>query len=234
MVEHLRTIVFDNATKLFSFSSPNSSVGVITYGQAAIGNRTAHSFVPEFESQLTDERLSLHDFASKLSNFIMTQWEKAMPNPYSGQDMTFVVGGFDKEAANGVVYLFDIHRNPVPKLRSNVDEFGITWGGQREFVDRLLNGYDVGILKVLQNEYNFDEEKLTKFQKDLVKFKFQVPVQFLPLQDCVDLAVFFIQTTIYAQNPSVGIRGCGGSIDVATITRSEGFKYIKRKEIQCN
>jgi hypothetical protein len=41
---------YDNATKLFSFCSPHNHVGVVTYGLAAIGQRTAHSFVPEFES----------------------------------------------------------------------------------------------------------------------------------------------------------------------------------------
>ena len=40
---------YDNATKLLSFSKPHNHVGVVTYGAAVIGQRTAHSFVPEFE-----------------------------------------------------------------------------------------------------------------------------------------------------------------------------------------
>ncbi len=38
---------------------PNSSVGVVSYGLAAICLRTPHSFLPEFESQLSDERLKI-------------------------------------------------------------------------------------------------------------------------------------------------------------------------------
>src|SRR5688500_4605181 len=67
---------FDNATKLLSFQKPNNYIGVVTYGQAVIGLRTAQSFVPAFESQLAAEasdegqkRLSVRVFAEKLSAF---------------------------------------------------------------------------------------------------------------------------------------------------------------------
>jgi len=59
----------------------------------------------------------------------------------------------------------------------------------------------------------------------------QIPLLAMPLQDCVDLALFFIQTTIAAQRLTVGLRGCGGPIDVATITRREGVHYIQKKQI---
>jgi hypothetical protein len=65
---------FDNATKLLSFSPPNNAVGVVTYGQAAIGLRTAHSFVPEFEATLPDERLPVAAFGERLRDFFSEQW----------------------------------------------------------------------------------------------------------------------------------------------------------------
>ena len=43
---------YDNATKLLSFSVPNTHLGAVTYGQGAIGFRTAASFLPEFEAGL--------------------------------------------------------------------------------------------------------------------------------------------------------------------------------------
>jgi hypothetical protein len=59
----------------------------------------------------------------------------------------------------------------------------------------------------------------------------RIPYQFLPLQDCVDLSVFLIRTTIELQTWVVDVRGVGGAIDVATITRIEGFKHIEQKTI---
>ncbi len=118
---------YDNATKLLSFSSPNNYVGAVTYGQAAIGLRTANSYLPEFESQLNEPRLSVEEFAKRLSAFFMDQWAKDMPANYSGPDMTFVVGGFNEGEPYGRVFLFGIPRQPEPR-QQNDGGFGITWG----------------------------------------------------------------------------------------------------------
>ena len=42
---------YDNATKLLNFSEPHNFVGAVTYGLGLIGQRTAHSYLPEFESR---------------------------------------------------------------------------------------------------------------------------------------------------------------------------------------
>jgi len=51
------------------------------------------------------------------------------------------------------------------------------------------------------------------------------------LQDCVNLATFLIRSTMAAQNLAVGVRGVGGPIDVATITREDGVSWLQRKEL---
>jgi hypothetical protein len=58
-----------------------------------------------------------------------------------------------------------------------------------------------------------------------------LPIQFMPLQDCIDLAVLFIRTTINAQRLTVGLRGCGGAIDVAIITRNNPLTFIQKKNL---
>src|SRR5207249_1518933 len=73
-------VSFDNATKLLSFSEPNTAVGAVTYGQAAIGLRTAQSFIPEFEAALPDDRLATADFARILSDFFVAQWKANVPD----------------------------------------------------------------------------------------------------------------------------------------------------------
>ncbi len=69
------------------------------------------------------------------------------------------------------------------------------------------------------------------FQKALAQLQLTIPYQVLPLQDCIDLAIFLIRTTTTAQNLSIGIRGVGGAIDVAVITQREGLRIIQRKEL---
>jgi hypothetical protein len=50
------------------------------------------------------------------------------------------------------------------------------------------------------------------------------------LQECVDLATFPVRTTIDTQRFIAGLRGVGGEIAVATITASEGLRWVQRKE----
>lgn len=223
---------YDNANKLMSFGGKHRWVGAVTYGLAAIGLRTPHSFLPEFESSLPEERLSVQDFAKRLSEFYMSQWTEAMPADYSGPDMTFVVAGFDKDEAYGRTYLVELPRRPEPVEQGGLSEFGLVWGGQKEWVDRLLQGFDARAVEVAAKSLGLDDAQEQQLMQDLMQnLRMEIPVQVMPLQDCIDLAAFFVRTTIDAQRLTVGLRGCGGPVDIATITRRDGMKYVQRKEI---
>lgn len=223
---------FDHATKVLSFGAPNLAVAAVTYGQAAIGLRSAHSFVPEFESTLPDKRLPVQEFADRMSDFFVGQMAAAHPKGYAGPDMTFVVAGFDENQPYGRVFCFHVPRLPKPiPQQPKSDDFGISWGGQREFVDRLLQGYDHRLLDALASDLKLDDAKKVQLAKTLAPLQMPIPLAAMALQDCVDLAMFFIRTTISAQRLTVGIRGCGGEIDVATITRRENFRWVQQKQV---
>ena len=51
----------------------------------------------------------------------------------------------------------------------------------------------------------------------------------MPIQDAINLADFLVDVTkrYFAFHPGADI--VGGSTDIATVTRHEGFKWIKRK-----
>lgn len=224
---------FDNATKLLGFSKPNLFVGAVTYGAAVIGQRTAYSFVPEFEVKLLEgPRLRIEDFSRKLSEFFKEQWDKAMPKDYVGPNMTFIVGGYDEGDAYGKVFLFHIPASPDPQAQ-NPDSFGMTWGGQLQIASRLIHGYDPALLGILQERLKLDEQQINELVKVFKEnLEFMTPYPILPLQDCVDLALHLIRTTMTAQALALGIRGVGGPIDVAVITRTGGLDYIQQKKIQ--
>ncbi len=73
---------YDNATKLLSVRG-QQYVGAVTYGLGALGPpdfRTAHSLIPEFEHEIEGaKRLSVQEFAEKLSDFFSRQWKLRMP-----------------------------------------------------------------------------------------------------------------------------------------------------------
>jgi len=188
---------FDNATKLLSFSEPNRYVGAVTYGQAVIGLRTAHSFVPEFELSLTQadlhDRLPVLDFSQKLSDFFMARWQESMPADHSGPGMTFIVGGYNTGEAYGKVFLCMIPGRPSPEEQNPGDHnFGMAWGGQLQIASRLVHSYDPGLIEILRRKFNLDAEQTTQLNEFLrQELTFRIPYQVLPLQDCVDLQRFW-------------------------------------------
>lgn len=234
---------FDNATKLLQFKC-QKHVGVVTYGNGAIGlssPRTAHSFLPEFESEIinggkpTDEgkedRIPIDEFAMKLSEFYKMQWDSLMPKEYQGPDMVFLVGGFNEGEPYGRVYELGIPSKPTP-TEINKDTFGIIWGGQRDITDRIVQGYDPNLPAFIQEKFKLDNGQAQQFEQELrQRYSMPIPYPFLPLQDCVDLSILVIRTTIEMQKWLVGVRGVGGAIDVATITRTTGFSSVQQKKI---
>ena len=224
---------FDNATKLLSFSGKHNFVGAVTYGTAVIGHRTAHSLIPEFELELEDRpRTSVLDYATSLSEFFLKQWKNAnMPD--TGPQMVFIVGGYDPMGAYGRVFKFDIPGGPIPTEQNPGDtNFGMTWGGQLQIASRIIHGFDPalpGILNDKLKDSNQVDAILSALQQQL---EFSIPYQVLPLQDCVDLAAFMVRATMDAQNLAIGLRGVGGLIEIAVITRTNGLQYLQKKALK--
>lgn len=225
---------FDNATKLLTFADPHQYIGAVTYGDAVIGIdssnlRTAKSFIPEFEVSLTAGRLGVLEFSKRLSSFFMERWTKGGDQAES-PGMVFVVAGFDQGSAYGSVYQFNIPHAPEP-IEQAPNEFGITMGGQPEITSRIVQGYDVRLLALTKTALGLDEKQEAILRHALAQLQLQIPFPVLPLQDCIDLAVFLIKTTSTAQNLSIGVRGVGGAVDVAVITQREGLEIVKQKNL---
>ena len=227
---------YDNATKLLQVSN-QPFVGAVTYGAGALGTtepRTAHSFMPEFEDNLPDgnqERMSVQTFAERLSRFFNEQWSELMPEAYEGPDMIFLIGGYDEDEPYGRVYEVRIPSDPNP-TEQNTGSFGIIWGGQRELTDRILQGFAPTLPTMIQEHLDLTDDETSKLVDYLRgQLNLRIPYQFLPLQDCVDLSIALIRTTIRFQGWAVDVRGVGGFIDVATITATNGFRIVQEKQI---
>jgi hypothetical protein len=231
---------YDNATKLLSVKT-QPFVAAVTYGVGVIdmrSPRTAASFMPEFDAEIAKEkRLTVEAFAQKLSDFFMRHWTAANM-PKGIEDMVFLVGGYDDEKSPyGKIFQVGVPSSLKPvEILPGPGQFGAAWGGQREHTDRLLQGFDPRLSELVQEHLNVPIPQRAQSAANLENFlrgrlNTAIPWQFLPLQDCVDLSIFLIRTTITIQKWLVGIRGVGGAIDVGTITRTDGFRPIQQKSI---
>lgn len=231
---------FDNATKLLRLAA-QPYVGIVTYGMGAIGTtgpRTAHSFLPEFEAELAashPERATVAEIAQAVSDFYAQQWQQAGMPPAGTPDMqpmVFQIAGFDEGDAYGKVYEVSVPTALAP-AEKNANDFGLTFGGQIELVSRLISGVDQRAGGILKDALNLDDTQVNALDQRLKgELGIPIPFQFLPLQDCVDLSTFLVYMTSVVQGWTIGVRGVGGDVDVATITRTEGFQAIRQKQIR--
>lgn len=227
---------FDNTNKLIHFSNESHQhVGVITYGQALIGQRTPFSYKPEIELRLPDERVSIERYAEILHEFYQEAWENqqmAAADDWEGPPITFIVSGYDPDSAYGRTYQFSVPGENPPEEQQQ-EEFGMSWGGETQIVTRLIKGFDPGLIGALQAQGDFDNKELEAVLEEASQnVSYSIPYEVLPLQDCVNLAILMIRTTIDLQGLAIGPRGVGGKIEVATITRTEGLNFIQKKQLR--
>jgi hypothetical protein len=116
---------YDNATKLLKLQG-QEHVAAVTYNAGAVGAReprTAHSLLPEFETQLGGTaRLTVEEFATRLSNFFLDQWNNRGGG--TGTAMEFIIGGYDDADAYGKLFYCAVPTVPQPVERLQND-FGI-------------------------------------------------------------------------------------------------------------
>jgi hypothetical protein len=131
------------------------------------------------------------------------------------------------------VYLFEIPHRPEPEEQQPGDtNFGMTWGGQLQVGSRLIHGYDPALPGILKTELELEDKHVEAlFEIIRNRLEFRVPYQVLPLQDCVNLATLVMRTTMDAQNLALTLRGVGGLMELATITRTEGLIYVQKKDV---
>jgi hypothetical protein len=230
---------FDNATKLLSLRNYDH-LGIVTYGQGAIGlaqPRTAHGFIPEFEAHLDGcqpaegSQLSVEEVARELGAFFNQQWTQSNM-PTGGDPMVFVVAGYNDGEAYGRVFQVDVPSalTPVEQLAG---EFGVNWGGSPYLLERLVNGTAPRAIEIAKEVLGLSQEQVDDLAKKWnEELALSIPYQFLPLQDAVDLASFLVDMTGTVMTWTVGIQGVGGEVDVATITRAEGFRAVEKKQIR--
>jgi hypothetical protein len=165
---------------------------------------------------------------------LLRQWKDTVsPNTHANDTMVFLVGGYDEGAAYGRVFEVVIPIKPTPTEFNVGNDFGITWGGQKEIAGRLIHGYDPTLDQLMKAHVKMNAAQTKNFrEKVLPSLQVLIPYPFLPLQDCVDLAIFLVKATATIHFWMVGVRGVGGAIDVATITRTEGFHAVQEKQVE--
>jgi hypothetical protein len=228
--------IYENADKVFNLSK-GFPIGAITWGSGSIGNASISTLVKDFRKEVisdivSDGKFSIEDICNKFSEFIykrhylpaFSSWERK-------PDIGFIIAGYGTGSDYAEEWKFDIINGQlnIPKKLRGEGEIGLAWNGEPEAITRLFLGYGTGLPTVLK-ECGIEDPKIAEIMaknRELLTVPMVVPA--LPIQDAIDLAQFLVETTLKFSRFKPGAQTVGGPIDIAAITKHEGFKWVKRK-----
>jgi hypothetical protein len=144
----------------------------------------------------------------------------------------FVVAGYSTGASMAEEFLVQIENGecPDPQPMRAAVECGVTWNGEPEAITRIVLGYGTGLPTVLHEQLGVPDDQIgpaLQLIREHLQAPFVQPV--MPFQDAIDLAEFLVDLTIQFSRFNAGAPTVGGPIEVAAISKHEGFKWVKRK-----
>lgn len=104
------------------------------------------------------------------------------------------------------------------------------WDGQYEARNRLVLGLGFDIHGALMG-HGMPPQDAGRLQEALVRdLCATLSVLAMPIQDAIDLARFLVETTIgFVRFAAFLPKSVGGAVEIASITRHEGFRWVQRK-----
>jgi hypothetical protein len=191
------------------------------------------------EWRLNAESYTLEEVVTRSRDFFLEKFNALEHKPTG--DFEFWVGGYpsDMEAPYELWKLGIAGGDFFPPERiSEPGEPGVAWAGAPDPISRLLIGFDSTMISALEMALakRDDAGTLTEVPDLAEPLRFirvhtevQLAEPMMPIHDAMELAEFLVDTTkkFYRFLPGADI--VGGDTDMATVTRHEGFKWIKRK-----
>jgi hypothetical protein len=112
----------------------------------------------------------------------------------------------------------------------NEASFGPRWDGEYELLNRLILGLS-GATHAALGEIGLNEIQIEKAVKAIVaRNSVGLHINAMPIQDAINLASFLVRTTIdYNQFLTGTAKTVAGEVEIAAITKHEGFRWIRRK-----
>lgn len=224
-------------------------LGVVTWGTGSIGPESISTLFKDLRHMLTGERAgpdgadwkvdfsdyAVADIADRVRQFIyQTKYFSAFAGNTQVPDLGLVVAGYSTGGPHAEAYKIEMDGGgcPSPAQMWPGTECGFFVGGQPAAVARLVHGVDPQVAKVLVDALDVPPDRAARAAK-LMREHLSVPLvqEPMPFQDALDLAEFFVDlTSRYTRFLPVGATTVGGPIEVAGITKHEGFKWVKRKQ----
>jgi hypothetical protein len=234
--------IYNHANKVFNLRKV-WSIGAQVYGGGGIGASSVETLTKDLRKKFSDPNnhdyylnensYTIEEVAIKARRFIYEEnYLQAFAQPPADFFMGYRICGYSANASLSEVWEFMIFGQQClpPHRIQATDEFGLRWAGENEALDRLQFGATTGLKQWLVKQGYVQQADVEAVYANFIgQYASSLAVPAMPIQDAIDVARFAVETA--ARYARYGLRHetIGGPIDIAAITKHEGFKWVARK-----
>lgn len=231
--------IYDHANKVFNLHKylpiAAMTAGIGNFGMCSIStiSKDLRALLANGDGdyQISAEDYSIEEVATKARKYLYEERFAKLDEKPQGT-FQYWIGGYSANQDLGEVWKVQIQDGdcpePVCEAPRDVPSM-ISWGGQTEAINRILLGYGQGLPEALLSA-GLPEENLDACIRHVAaRTQAGLANPAMPTRDAIDLAVFLAETQKQFVRFSIGSNTVGGELDVATVTKHEGFKWIRRK-----
>jgi 20S proteasome alpha/beta subunit len=231
--------IYENANKIVNLVK-GLPIGVMTCGAGGIGNASVATLLKDLRQRLTGEDDAHTDWKIDVNDYTMesvtSRVHEFFDEKVKEADKNFIlmrVCGYSSARPLAEVWQIAFFEDETPTELFCVqreDSFGCRWNGENEALDRLILG--IGTVpedgaKALGLTTEQTAETLRKVYPHTYE---SLILNAAPIQDAIDLARFMVETTKgFIRFSITRQKTVGGPIEIAAITKHEGFKWVQRK-----
>lgn len=226
--------VYNHADKVFNLCKGlpviSMTCGIGNFGKESISTIAKHIRHTIFDkTDITPENYTIENIVSYAHTIFSEKHAELDPALKLNSSFEFFVGGFSHNSCDSELWKITIVNDVIHPTLKLSDDFNIVWAGQPEACTRLVLGVSSQTEYVLKNAGLTDE--VTAQVIDSIKAASTAPLvePSMPINDAIHLAEFLAKTSATYVKFLPGADTVGGDLDIATITKYEGFKWIKRK-----
>ncbi|MDN4596712.1 hypothetical protein [Leifsonia virtsii] len=234
--------IYNNANKVFNLHK-GLPIGAMTWGLGNIGPASISTLSKDLRAKFQEQSSGpwAIDRASYDIEAVAAQAAEFFYNDHfvplygndggnTGPDLGYLVGGYSSGADQPRVFVISsTGPNAGKPTEILAGDTGAAWWGQPEAIQRILTGTSLDTAVALTNlgvPLPQAHQTASAIQQQV---QTQLVVDAMPIQDAIDLAEFLVHATIQYVRFSPGGATVGGPIEIATITKHEGFKWVARK-----
>ena len=234
--------VYNNADKVFNLHR-KLPIAAMTWGLGQVGPASVSTVAKDLRKRLMgkaangfdDWKLDKHNYSieqvarqlAEMFHELLSEYADQLPERCLGM----LVAGYSAGASQPEAWLLTLdgkdNAPPEPQLIAGSDAVGYIAYAQPRAADRLFRGFDDQLVMAVKSAVPAEHHQ--SIDDALVDQALTPVIAPMPFPDAIDFAKYLVEVTAGFSHFLLGPDTVGGPIEIAGVSRHEGFKWITRK-----